>query len=185
LIGHGLFLTASANGVDTSPVVRGVYVLDKILGYQPPPPPPDVPEIEPDIRGAATIRDELAKHRNVATCAECHRKIDPLGFALENFNAIGEWREQYKNRLPIDPSGKLPQGNEFHSFPGFRDQMKERDEQFSKCLTEKLLTYAIGRELNAGDRPAVDTILERLQNQSLGFQELIQLICESSIFRNN
>ncbi|MDA7918374.1 DUF1592 domain-containing protein [Mariniblastus sp.] len=185
LIGHGLFLTASANGVDTSPVVRGVYVLDKILGYQPPPPPPDIPEIEPDIRGAATIRDELAKHRNVATCAECHRKIDPLGFALENFNAIGGWREQYENRLPIDPSGKLPTGNEFHSFSGFRDQIKERDEQFSKSLTEKLLTYASGRELNAGDRPAVDTILETLQNQSLGFQELIQLICESSIFKNN
>ena len=108
-----------------------------------------------------------------------------MGFALENFNAIGGWREQYENRLPIDPSGKLPTGNEFHSFSGFRDQIKERDEQFSKSLTEKLLTYASGRELNAGDRPAVDTILETLQNQSLGFQELIQLICESSIFRNN
>lgn len=139
LIGQGLFLTASANGVDTSPVVRGVYVLDKILGYTPPPPPPDVPEIEPDIRGATTVRDELAKHRNVATCAQCHRKIDPLGFALENFDAIGQWRENYGRNLLIDPSGKFPKGKEFQSFSEFRDQINQRDEQFTKCLTEKLL----------------------------------------------
>lgn len=86
LMTHGSFLTASANGVDTSPVVRGIYALEKIMGYTPPPPPDDVPEIEPDIRGALTVREELAKHRSIATCAECHRKIDPLGFALENFD---------------------------------------------------------------------------------------------------
>jgi hypothetical protein len=149
------------------------------------PPPPDVPEIEPDIRGATTVRDELAKHRNVATCAECHRKIDPLGFALENFDAIGQWRENYGRNLLIDPSGKFPKGKEFQSFSEFRDQINQRDEQFTKCLTEKLLTYAIGRELNTGDRPAVDAILETLHNQSPGFQELIQLIVESSVFRRN
>ena len=87
LLGQGAFLTASANGVDTSPVVRGIYVLEKLLGYTPPPPPPDVPAIEPDIRGAITIREQLEKHRESETCAECHRKIDPLGFALENFDA--------------------------------------------------------------------------------------------------
>ena len=120
LIGQSLFLTASANGVDTSPVVRGIYVLENLLGYSPPPPPPDVPVIESGISGAKTIREQLAKHREVETCAECHRKIDPLGFALENFDATGMWRSHYGRKLKIDASGTLPNGDTFNGVPDFR-----------------------------------------------------------------
>ena len=106
LLGHGAFLTASANGVDTSPVVRGIYVLEKILGYTPPPPPPDVPAVEPDIRNATTIRDLLAKHREVSTCASCHRKIDPLGFALKTMTPLVDgalnMAENYLSMHPVD-----------------------------------------------------------------------------------
>jgi hypothetical protein len=185
LLGHALFLTASANGVDTSPVVRGIYVLEKLLGYTPPPPPPNVPEIEPDIRGAKTIREQLAKHRSVATCAECHRKIDPLGFALENFDAIGGWRDEYGKNLPIDSSGKLPGGETFDTVPEFREQIIRREDQFVRCLTEKLLTYAIGRELEVGDRPAIDSILQDVQRRDRGLRDLVTLVIVSETFRNN
>ena len=94
LLGHASVLTATSNGVETSPVTRGIWVLENILGSPPPPPPPDVEPLEPDIRGATTIREQLAKHRNVATCAECHRKIDPIGFAMESFDPIGSFRQQ-------------------------------------------------------------------------------------------
>jgi hypothetical protein len=147
LLSQGSLLTASANGVDTSPVVRGIYVLEKMLGYSPPPPPPDVPAIEPDIRGALTIRDQLEKHREVATCAECHRKIDPLGFALENFDAVGGWRKDYERKMPVDPAGKLSNGEEFSSFEEFRKLMIGQSDRFSRCLTEKLMAYALGREM--------------------------------------
>jgi hypothetical protein len=188
LLGQSLFLTASANGVDTSPVVRGVYVLEKLLGYSPPPPPPDVPEIEPDIRGAMTVREQLAKHREIATCAECHRKMDPLGFALENFDAIGGWRTSYQignKQLPIDSGGELPGGDSFNTFPEFRSHIVRRQDQFTRCLTEKLLTYAIGRELEIGDRPDVDSIIHQTQQKSLGLRELIELVILSEAFRNN
>ena len=114
LLTQASFLTASANGVDTSPVVRGVYVQEKLLGYTPPPPPPDVPLIEPDASGATTIREQLAMHRENATCASCHQKIDPYGFALENFDAIGGWRENYSKDHKIDSSGALPTRREVH-----------------------------------------------------------------------
>ena len=185
LLGHGAFLTASANGVDTSPVVRGIYVLEKLLGYTPPPPPPDVPAIEPDIRGADTIRDLLQKHREVATCAECHRKIDPLGFALENFDAIGGWRDEYEKKTPIDPSGKLPGGDHFRTVPEFRKLLVDRQDQFDRCLTEKLLTYALGRELEIGDRTGIDQILADLADRKGGLRDLISLVVLSDPFLNN
>ncbi|PHR90437.1 MAG: hypothetical protein COA78_35335 [Blastopirellula sp.] len=185
LLGHGAFLTASANGVDTSPVVRGIYVLEKILGYTPPPPPEDVPAIEPDIRGALTIRDQLTKHRQVATCAECHRKIDPIGFALENFDPIGGWRNEYGKNLPIDASGQLPSGQKFTDASELKTLLIERESQFTRCLTEKLLTYALGRELEIGDRPSIDTLLNELKSKGNGLQDLIQLIVASDSFQSN
>jgi Protein of unknown function (DUF1592)/Protein of unknown function (DUF1588)/Protein of unknown function (DUF1585)/Protein of unknown function (DUF1587)/Protein of unknown function (DUF1595)/Planctomycete cytochrome C len=185
LLGHGAFLTASANGVDTSPVVRGIYVLEKILGYTPPAPPPDVPAIEPDIRGAVTIREQLEKHREVPSCAVCHRKIDPLGFALENFDAVGGWRDNYEKKTPIDPTGKLPGGDMFRTVPEFRKLMVERQGQFNRCLTEKLMTYALGRELEVGDRPSVDKILAELEAAKGGLRDLIRLIVLSKSFLNN
>ena len=185
ILGHASFLTASANGVDTSPVVRGIYVLEKLLGYTPPPPPDDVPEIEPDIRGALTIRDQLAKHRETATCAECHRKIDPLGFALENFDAIGGWRDEYGKELPIDATGKLPNGDTFSTVPEFRKHIIKREGQFTRSLTEKLLTYAIGRELVLTDRPAIDAVLREMKQDNKGLRDLIEAVVLSEVFGKN
>lgn len=185
LLGHGAFLTASANGVDTSPVVRGIYVLEKLLGYTPPPPPPDVPAIEPDIRGAVSVREQLVKHREIATCAACHRKIDPLGFALENFDAIGGWRDQYEKRTPIDPSGKLPGGDTFQTVSEFRKLLADRQDQLDRCMTEKLMTYALGRELEIGDRPAIDKILKELSTSKGGLSDLIRQIALSDPFQSN
>ena len=185
LLGQGAFLTASANGVDTSPVVRGVYLLEKILGSSPPPPPPDVPEIEPDIRGAVTLREQLEKHRDISTCAACHRKIDPLGFALENFDAIGGWREEYEDKVPVNAAGKLPGGDVFSTVPEFRKLILDRKEQFERCLTEKVLTYALGRQLEIGDRPATDQILAELHAKNGGLRDLIRLIVLSEPFGKN
>ncbi len=185
LITQASFLTASANGVDTSPVVRGVYVQEKILGYSPPPPPPDVPLIEPDASGATTIREQLAMHRANATCASCHQKIDPYGFALENFDAIGGWRENYSEDHEIDSSGNLPTGETFVGVTDFRNLLIDRHEQFTRSLTEKLLTYGLGRELQVGDRSDVDTIIHQVQKESLGLRDLIQLVIQSETFRTN
>lgn len=185
ILGHGAFLTASANGVDTSPVVRGIYVLEKLLGYTPPPPPPDVPAIEPDIRGAATIREQLEKHRDIATCAECHRKIDPLGFALENFDAVGAWRNQYPEKTLIDPAGKLPGGATFQSHAEFRQLLVDRRDQFTRCLTEKLMTYALGRQLEISDRPVVDKICQEMSEPNQGLSDLIRAVVTSESFQHN
>ena len=185
ILGHGAFLTASANGVDTSPVVRGIYVLEKLLGYKPPSPPPDVPAIEPDIRGAITIREQLEKHRADASCAECHRKIDPLGFALENFDAIGGWRDQYARNLPVNATGQLPGGNPFSTVTEFRQQLLQREGEFARCLTEKLLMYALGREIEVGDRPAIDSLLAELETTEGGLRDLIRLIILSEPFLTN
>ena len=185
LLGHGSFLTASANGVDTSPVVRGIYMLEKLFGYTPPPPPDDVPDIEPDIRGAKTIREQLAKHREIATCAECHRKIDPFGFALENFDAIGRWRNEYGKNMPIDASGELPNGDAFSTVPEFGKHIIKREGQFTRSLTEKLLSYATGRELVPSDRPAIDAILREMRQDNKGLRDLIEAVVLSEVFGKN
>jgi hypothetical protein len=185
ILGHGSFLTASANGVDTSPVVRGIYVMNKLLDYTPPPPPDDVPEIEPDVTGATTLREQLVKHRADATCAQCHNKIDPAGFALENFDAIGTWREKYDRKLEVDPSGKLPGGQTFSSVDEFRKLVVAEDETFTRCLTKKLLTYAIGRQLNSGDRPSIDKISKELASKDKGLRDLIQAVVASESFLQN
>ena len=185
LTGHALFLTASANGVDTSPVVRGIYVLEKVLGYTPPPPPPDVPELDPDITGATSLREELAKHREAISCAECHRKIDPLGFALENYDAIGSWRDTYHRGVPVDASGKLPNGDSFQNPSEFRNLMAGRSDEFTKCLAEKLLTYALGRELDFGDREVIEKLLARLEAENGGLKDLVKAVVLSDSFGKN
>ena len=144
-----------------------------------------MPEIEPDIRGALTVREELAKHRSIATCAECHRKIDPLGFALENFDPIGAWRTEYGKKLPVDASGKLPSGEAFDDIRQLRTLLIERHELFTRSLTEKLMTYAIGRELEIGDRPSVDEILAELNSKEGGLRDLIRLVVLSKPFLSN
>ena len=185
LLTHASFLTASANGVDTSPVVRGVYVQDKLLGYTPPPPPPDVPLIEPDASGAKTIREQLAMHRENTTCASCHQKIDPYGFALENFDAIGGWRERYSKLHTIDPSGDLPTGEKFKDVTDFRTLLIARHEQFTRGLAEKLLTYALGRHPEFTDRTAVDSIAKNISANQGGFKDLVRAVVLSDSFGRN
>lgn len=185
ILGHGSFLTASANGVDTSPVVRGIYVMNKLLDYTPPPPPDDVPAIEPDVRGATTLREQLIKHRADATCAQCHNKIDPPGFALENYDAIGGWRDQYERKLKVDASGKLPDGKTFASNAEFRKLVVAQDETFTRCLSRKLLTYAVGRKLNSSDRPSIDVIQREMKTPEAGLRDLIQAVVLSEMFSQN
>lgn len=185
LLTQAAFLTASANGVDTSPVLRGVYVQDKLLGYTPPPPPPDVPILEPDVRGATNIRDQLAKHRTIETCASCHRKIDPFGFALENFDAVGGWRTQYTKEQKIDPSGELPSGEKFKDVTDFRNLLIARQDQFTHALTEKLITYALGRTPGVADRPVIDGITKNFSAGKGGFKDLIHAVVLSESFGTN
>lgn len=185
ILGHGSFLTASANGVDTSPVVRGIYVMNKLLDYTPPPPPDDVPEIEPNVTGATTLREKLIKHREDASCAQCHKKIDPAGFALENYDAIGAWREKYNKSLEVDSSGKLPNGKTFSSPSEFKKLVIEEKTTFVRCLTKKLLTYAIGRKLNSGDRNTVDSIVSEMTRSGKGLRDLIKMIVLSETFLTN
>jgi hypothetical protein len=184
LLGQASILTLTANGVDTSPVIRGAWVLENILGTPPPPPPPDVPVIEPDIRGATTIRERLEKHRAVAACATCHALIDPPGFALESFDAIGRWRDAYSDtekKPPVDPSGTLS-GAEFKNVVELKRLLVERPERFARCLVEKLLVMALGRELDVADRPAIRHILAQAAPDGYRLRDIIVLCCESEIF---
>ncbi len=185
LLGQASVLTLTANGVDTSPVIRGVWILENILGAPPAPPPPDVPTIEPDIRGAKTIRDQLEKHRASATCRSCHRQIDPPGFALENFDAIGHWRGHYqkdKVAVPVDASGQFG-ATEFKDVAGFKKALLEHREQFARCLVDKLLIHALGRELEVTDRPYVRQIVETSAANGYRLRDLVLLCAESEIFR--
>jgi hypothetical protein len=189
LLGMASVLTATANGIETSPVVRGVWVLENILGTPPSPPPPDVEPIEPDIRGATTIREQLIKHRNVATCNACHKKIDPLGFALESFDEIGRLRTQYRSqkggrkfRQPVDTSGQLATGEHFEDIRQLRPLLAARSDLFIANLASKLLTYGTGRIPTIHDRVEVDRIAEACSAET-GFRDLIQQVVRSEAFR--
>ncbi|MEO0445529.1 MAG: DUF1592 domain-containing protein, partial [Verrucomicrobiota bacterium] len=189
LLGMAAIHTVSANGIDTSPVTRGVYVLENILGTPPAPPPDEVPAIEPDTRGATTIREELEKHREVQTCAECHRKIDPPGFALENFDPIGRWRTMYpksrgKTKLPIDSTGVLADGKDFENVVELRRHLHENPDSFLRHLTESLLAYGIGRPIEILDRPKVDAILREAEATDYGLRSLIEAVVISDLFRS-
>jgi mono/diheme cytochrome c family protein len=184
LLGQASILTLTANGIDTSPVVRGVWLLENVLGTPPSPPPPDVEPLDPDIRGAKTIREQLRKHRDTATCNDCHRKIDPLGFALENFDPVGRWRTAYDRQGKIDASGQLPGGQQFDNVEGLKTILMDRRGQFAKALAEKLLSYAIGRHLQPSDRLHTDRILQQLDAQGNGFHDLIRLVVLSDPFRS-
>jgi hypothetical protein len=183
LLGQGSILTVSANGIETSPVIRGVWVLENILGTPPAPPPDNVPPIDPDVRGAKSMRDLLAKHRDNPSCNECHRKIDPLGFALENFDPIGAWRIKYDKGAPIDSSGELPTGQRFKDLAELKKILADRKDQFARMLTDRLLTYGCGRRTEALDRPAIDRILTATQKENYRFRDLIEQVVLSTPFR--
>ena len=182
LLGQASVLTVTANGIDTSPVIRGVWMLENILGTPPSPPPPDVEPLDPDVRGAKTIRDQLNKHRNVATCKDCHQKIDPIGFAFENFDPIGRWRETYGKSTKVDASGELPNGKSFDDIVGLKKILMQQKDVFAKALCEKLLSYALGRPLTPSDRPDVDEILKRVEAKGWGMRDLIKEVVLSEPF---
>ena len=182
LLGQASVLTASANGVDTSPVVRGIWILENLLGTPPSPPPPDVEVSEPDARGDLTIRQLYAKHRTLESCSDCHKKIDPLGFSLESFDAIGSWRTEYQSGRKVDPSGQMPGGESFKDVAGLKQIMTRDLTQFSRNLTTKLMTYATGRTMSVSDRSEIDAIVDRLQEESGGLRDLIRLVATSNTF---
>ena len=184
-------MTVTANGVDTSPIVRGVFVLENILGTPPPPPPPDVEPLSPDLRGVKSLKEQMAIHRSQEACSSCHQKIDPMGFALESFDPIGRWRDHYpkvdkkaKRALPIDTSAILSNGREVKDLLEFKAILLEREPQVVHCLTEKMLTYAIGRLLEAGDRGEVDRIVSQLKANGNRLRDLVHLVVQSELFLN-
>ncbi len=194
ILGQASVMMATANGVDTQPVLRGVWVLENILGDPPPPPPEGVPAITPDTRGAKTVRDLLSAHRADDNCASCHRKIDPLGFVLENFDPVGRWRTHYplhatdddgkpvtKDGAPIDATGTFSGDIEFKSIHDLRRHVVGNIDQFANCLAEKLLTYATGRPMSYADKQEIQQIVARNLKEDGGFQDLlIALICSET-----
>ncbi|MBR81771.1 MAG: hypothetical protein CL444_08275 [Acidimicrobiaceae bacterium] len=177
-------MTATANGVDTSPIVRGVWLLENILGTPPSPPPPDVEPLSPDLRGAKTIREQLELHRKHEACASCHRKIDPMGFAFENFDPVGRWRTHYRTdgRPQIDPATELPNGDQLADIVAFKQMLLKREPDFARCLTEKMLIYATGRRLEPLDRGEVNKITTALAKNGNRLRDLVHLVATSEIF---
>tara|TARA_B100001093_G_scaffold520324_1_gene614699 strand:- start:2570 stop:5119 length:2550 start_codon:yes stop_codon:yes gene_type:complete len=188
ILGHASVLTASANGVETSPVVRGIWVLESVLGTPPSPPPPDVDPIEPDTRGTTTIREQLTKHREVAACNDCHAKIDPWGFALEIYDPIGGLRTHYPQdgrpgRGPeIDTSGELVNGDSFQDEIGLKSMILERKDLVARSLTTKLLTYGTGREPSFEDYEQIEKITSTTLEEGKGLNDLIHAVVSSRIF---
>ena len=195
LLGHGSILTVTSYPHRTSPVVRGKWLLENLLGAPPPPPPPDIPELAEDDGEAArpaTMRERMARHRASPACSTCHAKIDPLGFALENFDAVGRWRTHDGDpaaragaTAPIDASGALPDGAAFDGPAAFRDALLREPwaSEFAGTVTEKLLTYALGRGLDHRDAPAVRKILRDAEPGGYRWSSLILGIVESTPFR--
>lgn len=198
-------LKVTADGTRTSPVLRGKWVLEKIVGKPPAPPPPDVPSIEPDIRGATTIRQQLDKHRNIASCASCHVHIDPPGFALESFDPIGGWRDFYRasTRTPkgivnipgytgraifrgpdVETGGEMHDGRKFTSVDEYKKLLLTDKDQLARNLVEKLFVYSTGADLQFADREEVERIVGVVRAKNYGFRTLLHEVVQSRVFRN-
>jgi mono/diheme cytochrome c family protein len=185
LLGHGSILTLTSYATRTSPVVRGKWVLENILGAPPPPPPPNVPALKEttDEGKVLTMRERMSQHRTNAVCASCHARMDPLGFALESFDAVGRWRTRDESGSPIDASGALPEGTTIDGIKGLRQVLLARPDLFVTTLTEKLLTYAVGRELGHSDAPAVRGIVRSAAASDYHFSSVIAGIVSSTPFQ--
>lgn len=195
-------LKVTANGTYTSPILRGAWVLDRILGSPPPPPPEGVAAVEPDIRGAVTIRQQLEKHRKDAACASCHAAIDPPGFALESFDVIGGWRDFYRttgNGKPVevdgrrmhyregkkvDPADELQDGRRFRNIDDYKQLLLADPDRVARNLTTRLLTYATGAAPRKADRALVAAIVDRIRPRAYGLRTLVNEIVLSDAFRN-
>lgn len=205
LLTQASVLKITANGTTTSPVLRGVWIMERILGDPPPPPPPGVPAVEPDTRGATTIRQQLDKHRSIASCASCHSKIDPPGFALESFDVVGAWRDRYrsteegepvqgfgKNGMaftfrkgqPVDASGKLASGEAFADVIGLKHLLLEDVRQIARGMVKQFVVYGTGAPVTFADRPEVDRILDAAERDHYGMRSLILNVIDSKLFTN-
>jgi hypothetical protein len=198
-------LKVTANGTTTSPVLRGVWIMERILGFQTAP-PPAVPAVEPDIRGAVTIRQQLERHRADPSCAGCHRKIDPPGFVLESFDIMGGWRDRYRAfsedvkpelgvglsgqrysfhyGLPVDSAGALPDGRAFQDVREFKRLMLEHEEQtVARNLVRQLATYATAAPVGFADRKQLEEILQNSRSSGYGVRSIVHNIVQSSLFQ--
>ena len=204
LLTQASVLMVTANGTTTSPVLRGAWITERILG-QPSPPPPPVAAVEPDLRGTTTIREQLARHRDQVSCATCHSKIDPPGFALESFDVMGGWRDKYralaskkeervagigKNgqpfafraALPVDCTGELPDGRKFADVREFKRLLLADEEQVARNLVRQLVVVATGEPVGFGDRAQVEQILDRTAPAGHGLRSLVHALVESELF---
>ena len=200
-------LKVTANGTHSSPVMRGAWIMERILGYHFPPPPPSVQAIDPDIRGAKTIREQLALHRSQESCNVCHVKIDPAGFALENFDVMGGWRDRYRSinkgegelaqgighdglimgyrvGLPVDASGELPDGRTFNDIRELKRHLLSENEQLARNLVKQLAIYATGAPVRFSDRQGVEAILRKSKGENYGLRTLIFELVNSDLFLN-
>ena len=175
-------LTLTSNATRTSPVKRGKFVLEQILNSPPPPPPPDVPALDEQKQLSGTLRQVMEQHRTNTLCASCHQRMDPIGFAFENFNAVGKWRDQDGTAV-IDASGVLPDGRKFDGPDGLKQILKTKKTLFVRCVAEKMLTYATGRGLESYDRRAVDRIMAALEKNEYRFSTLLSEIVVSDPFQ--
>lgn len=184
LLGHGSILTVTSYPNRTSVVLRGKWVLENLLGAPPPPPPPDVPALEEEDAGQAptSLREKMEQHRGNPVCASCHARIDPLGFALENFDAIGQWRDR-EGDIPIDASATLPDGTSVDGPVEFREALASRHEEFAGNFVEKLMTYALGRGLEHYDQPAVRAIVRDTEARKYRWSDIVLGIVNSVPFQ--
>jgi mono/diheme cytochrome c family protein len=184
LLGHGSILTVTSYGDRTSPVQRSKWILENLLGLTPPPPPPNVPALKERVTDGKvlTVRQRIAQHRENPACAGCHNLMDPIGLATENFDAVGRWRT-LEDGMPVDASGGLPDGSTFDGIDGLRDGLLRRPELFAGTLTEKLLTYAVGRGLEPTDGPAVRAIVRASGATDYRFSSLILGVVNSAPFQ--
>jgi hypothetical protein len=185
LLGQGSILTVTSYATRTSPVLRGKWLLENVLGAPPPPPPPDVPALGDNeaARTALSVRERMEEHRRNPVCASCHARMDPLGFALENFDAIGKWREKEDNGSAIDPSGTLLDGTTFRGPIELRRILLEQREQFAMTVVEKLLTYALGRGIDFSDRPTIRSIMRTAREHDYRWSALVLAIVNSVPFQ--
>ena len=190
LLSHGSILKVTANGTNTSPVLRGVWVSERLLGVSVPPPPENVPAVEPDIRGAKTIREQLSLHLSHIDCRGCHAKTDPPGYALENFDAAGRWRDAYrvvqKGRSRggpvIDAGGIFVDGREFDGFDEFRQQLAQKPLPLARNFAEKLLVYGTGSLLSFSDRDEIDRLIVAAEKNHYGIRAILDEVVTSSLF---
>jgi len=184
LLSQGSLLTVTSYSTRTSPVLRGKYVLDNLLASPPPPPPADVPALktEDDAAAPLTMRAAMEKHRANPVCASCHAKMDPIGFALEHFDAVGRWRADDAGK-PIDASSKLLDGTTIDGLDGVQAMLLRRPELFVRAFTEKLMMYALGRNVQYYDAPAIRAIVSAAAEKNYAFSAIVEGVVESVPFR--